>query len=189
MKVVLLSSSPKANGNTMQIFAKTAEVIEAEGLEAEVISFAGKHYQSCVACNACKKMGKCVLKDGFNEDILEKVREADGLIIGAPVYFGTARGEMMSVVQRLGMVSYGTDRFLSGMVGGPMAVARRGGLTSTLSEMLMFFFINDMIVPGSDYWNIVFGKQPGEAMEDEEGLRVMDKFAKNVCNLIKKTAE
>ena len=119
-------------------------------------------------------------------EIIEKIRGAKGLIVGAPVHFGTARGDVMSALQRIGYISMRTDHFLSGMVGGPVAVARRGGQTSTLQEMLMFFLINDMIVPGSTYWNMVFGRLPGEVWKDQEGIDTIRHFASNVANLVKK---
>jgi multimeric flavodoxin WrbA len=136
------------------------KVIEEHGVEAEVVSFAGKKIEACISCQQCSKTGKCGLDDGLNE-IIEKIRTADGLIVGTPVYFGTARGDVMCALQRIGYVSRNTDNFLTGKVGGPIAVARRGGQTLTLQEMLMFFLINDMIVPGSNYWNMVFGRTPG----------------------------
>lgn len=92
----------------------------------------------------------------------------------------------MNAIQRIGMVSYGTDRFLSWKVGGPIAIARRGGLSTTYQEMLMFYFINEMIVPGSTYWNIVFGKAPGEALNDTEGIATVKRFASNVAKLVNK---
>ena len=92
----------------------------------------------------------------------------------------------MSALQRIGMVSFGGDRFLSWKVGGPIAIARRGGLSASYQEMLMFYFINEMIVPGSTYWNIVFGKNPGEALEDAEGMETVKRFSTNVAKLVKK---
>lgn len=184
-KVIFLSGSPKIEGNTMQVMQECLPMVEQEGLETELISLSGKKIEACIACRKCAELKKCVLNDDLNE-ILEKVRVAEGFIIGAPVYFGTPRGDLMNAIQRIGMVSYGTDRFLSWKVGGPIAVGRRGGLCTTYQEMLMFYFINDMIVPGSNYWNIVFGKAAGEAMQDEEGLNTIKKFSANVAKLIKK---
>ncbi|HUO60063.1 MAG TPA: flavodoxin family protein [Candidatus Acidoferrales bacterium] len=185
MKVVLISGSPNKDGNTALLMQECAKVVEGHGVEAEVISFAGKKIQSCIGCNKCAEMGKCGLKDDLNE-IIDKLRSAQALIVAAPVYFGTARGDVMSALQRIGYVSMNTDNFLHGMVGGPIAVARRGGHTSTLQEMLMFFLINDMIVPGSSYWNMVFGLHPGEALNDEEGVQTVRHFAENVAKLVKK---
>lgn len=185
MKVLLISGSPKPNGNTALLMQECLTVIQEHGIEAEVVSFAGKKIESCIACGKCSKIGECGLDDGLNE-IIQKIRSADGLIVGTPVYFGTARGDVMCALQRIGYVSRNTDKFLTGKVGGPIAVARRGGQTLTLQEMLMFFLINDMIVPGSSYWNMVFGRLPGEALNDEEGMAAVRHFAENVAELVKK---
>ena len=160
-------------------------MIEEHGVEAEIVSFAGMKIEACIACGKCSKTGKCGLDDGLNE-IIDKIRSAEGLIVGTPVYFGTARGDVMCALQRIGYVSRNNGNFLSGKVGGPVAVARRGGQTLTLQEMLMFFLINDMIVPGSTYWNMVFGRLPGEALNDEEGMATIRRFSANVAELIKK---
>jgi len=127
----------------------------------------------------------CVLEDGLS-DIIDSIRGAEGFIVASPVYFGTARGDVMAALQRIGMVSRSTDRFLTWKVGGPIAVARRGGHTATIQEMLMFFLINNMIVPGSTYWNIVFGWNPGECWKDVEGMNTVRVFAENVARLIAK---
>lgn len=184
-KVILLCGSPRPSGNTYQVLEECANVIEDQGLEAEIIPLIGKKIDSCIACGRCGDLGECSLKDDLNP-IITKIREAEGFIIGSPVYFGTARGDVMSALQRIGMVSRTNDNFLSWKVGGPIAVARRGGQTSTLQEMLMFFFINDMIVPGSTYWNMVFGWAAGEAKDDAEGMETIRKFGYNVATLIKK---
>jgi multimeric flavodoxin WrbA len=185
LKTLLISGSPKPDGNTAQLMGECAKVIQEQGVEAEVISFAGMKIESCTACGKCSETGKCDIQDGLNE-IIEKVRSAQGLIVGSPVYFGTARGDVMAALQRIGYVSRKSDQFLSGKVGGAVAVARRGGQTFTLQEMLMFFLINDMIVPGSTYWNMVFGRLPGEVWKDQEGIDTIRHFAANVANLVRK---
>lgn len=182
--VLLLCGSPRLEGNTAQVLKACAEVLEREGLKTETVLLAETPILSCTACGLCSG-GECALDDGLN-DIIIKIREADGFIVGTPVYFGTARGDVTAALQRIGMVSMASDSFLSRKVGGPIAVARRGGHTATLQELLMFFLINDMIVPGSTYWNMVFGREPGEAAKDEEGMRTVRRFAENVAFLIKK---
>lgn len=184
-KVILLSGSPRPKGNTAQIVDECARVIREQGLETEIFSLTGKKIESCTACYRCGDEGNCVLEDGLDE-LIDKLREADGFIVASPVYFGTARGDVMAALQRIGMVSMASDRFLSWKVGGPIAIARRGGHTATIQEMLMFFFINEMIVPGSNYWNMVFGRDPGEVWNDEEGIGTIRLFAQNVAELIKK---
>jgi multimeric flavodoxin WrbA len=184
-KTLLISGSPKSDGNTAQLMQECVKVIQEYGVETEVVSFAGKSIQSCNACGKCSETGKCDIEDGLNE-IIDKIRTAQGLIVGTPVYFGTARGDVMAALQRIGYVSMRSNKFLSGMVGGPIAVARRGGQTSTIQEMLMFFLINDMIVPGSTYWNMVFGRLPGEVWKDPEGIETIRHFAANVAKLVKR---
>lgn len=184
-KVILLCASPRPSGNTYQVLEECARIIEKEGLKAEIIPLVGKNIRSCIACGKCSDLGECSLDDGLN-DIISKIRMAEGFIVGSPVYFGTARGDVMSALQRIGYVSMSTDNFLSWKVGGPIAVARRAGHTSTLQEMLMFFLINDMIVPGSTYWNILFGRNPGEVQNDYEGMHTIRRFGYNVARLIKK---
>jgi len=184
-KVVLLCGSPRPGGNTAQILGECAKAIEARGVEAEVVSLAGKDIHSCRACYGCRETGRCSIDDGLNE-IIDELRDARGFIVAAPVYFGTARGDVMSALQRIGLVSRVKDRFLTGKVGGPIAVARRGGHTATVQEMLMFYLINDMIVAGSTYWNMVFGEKPGEALKDEEGMKTVIHFSENVADLVLK---
>jgi multimeric flavodoxin WrbA len=184
-KVILLSGSPKPDGNTAQLMGECAKVIQEQGVEAEIISFAGMSIGSCTACGKCSETGECDIHDDLS-GIIEKIRGAQGLIVGSPVYFGTARGDVMSALQRIGYVSMHSNKFLAGMVGGPVAVARRGGQTLTLQEMLMFFLINDMIVPGSTYWNMVFGRLPGDVWKDQEGIDTIRHFAGNVAKLVKK---
>jgi multimeric flavodoxin WrbA len=184
-KIILISGSPKPDGNTAQLMGECAKVIQEQSVEAEVISFAGMSIGSCTACGKCSETGECDIHDDLS-GIIEKIRGAQGLIVGSPVYFGTARGDVMSALQRIGYVSMHSNKFLAGMVGGPVAVARRGGQTLTLQEMLMFFLINDMIVPGSTYWNMVFGRLPGDVWKDQEGIDTIRHFAGNVAKLVKK---
>lgn len=184
-KVVLISGSPRPEGNTAQVVRECAKIIRDAGLEAEVISLADKQIQSCIACYKCQGSGSCVLEDGVNE-IIDSLRGAQGLIVASPVYFGTPRGDVLSALQRIGMVSRSNDRFLAGMVGGPIAIARRGGHTATIQDLLMFFLMSEMIIPGSTYWNIAFGLAPGEVWKDEEGIATIRIFAGNVAGLVKK---
>jgi multimeric flavodoxin WrbA len=182
-KVILLCGSPRPEGNTALVVEECARVLRRHGLDSEIFSLAGKKVESCTACYRCREEGNCVLPDCVPE-LIEKLREADGFIVASPVYFGTARGDVMAALQRIGLVSMSNEKFLSWMVGGPIAIARRGGHTATVQEMLMFFLINEMIVPGSNYWNMVFGFQPGEVLNDEEGMETVRLFSRNVARLI-----
>ncbi len=184
-KVILLNGSPRAKSNTLDVLKVCAKSIESHGVETEILTLKNKNIHSCIACGKCVETKNCILNDGLDE-IIEKIRNADGFIPATPVYFGTARGDIMSALQRIGKVSRGTDKFLDWMVGGPIAVARRGGQSLTLQEMNMFFSINGMIIPGSNYWNIVFAGPEGTAYEDKEGINTIKLFGSNVAKLIKK---
>jgi len=178
-KVVLLSCSPNKNGNTIQVLEKMAEAIREKGLDAEVLSLSGLNLADSMSPAALKD------KDGFDK-IVAKIKAAEGFIVGSPVYWGTMRAETMTALQRLAMASAADNNFLHGKVGGPVAIARRGGTTSSIQEALMFYLYHDMIIVGSTYWNMVFGKTPGEALKDEEGMRTVIHFAENVANVITK---
>ena len=184
-KVVLLCGSPRPKGNTFQVLEECVKVMAKSGVEGEIISLAGKRIEACTACYRCTKERKCHLKDDFS-DIIARIKPAAGFIVASPVYFGTARGDVMNLLQRMGMVSRSDGGWMAGKVGGPIAVARRGGHTLTLQEMTMFFMICDMIVPGSTYWNMVIGRNPGEVWKDEEGMDTIRRFAGNVAELVKK---
>ncbi len=184
-KVLFICASPRKEGNTAQVLSECAKVIENQGLKTEIVFLRGKSIESCRACGKCAKIHRCQIEDDLNE-IIDKIRDSKGFIVGTPVYFGTARGDLMAALQRIGYVSMNTDKFLSWKVGGPIAVARRGGQTSTIQELLMFYLINEMIVPGSTYWNMVFGREKGEALNDDEGMLTIRRFGENVAALIKK---
>lgn len=177
-KVIFLSGSPNANGNTVQVFSEMAKVLKDNGVDSEIISLAGMDIKDCMNF-------KGGYNDGFDE-IIEKIAKAEGLVVGGPVYWGTVRAQLMTALQRIAMASGRSGNFLSRKVGGAVAVARRGGLTSALQEMQMFFLSNDMIIPGSTYWNILFGAQAGEVLKDEEGIRTVKRFAENIAFLINK---
>jgi len=176
-KVILLSGSPNAQGNTVQVLRECAKTIAANGVEAEVVSLAGMKLHDAMDFTGGD--------DGFDA-VIAKIKGADGLIVGGPVYWGTARAQLMTALQRIAMASAQQGNFLSRMVGGPVAVARRGGSTAALQEMMMFYLANDMIVPGSTYWNIVFGQAPGEALRDAEGMDTIRRFGENTAFLIQK---
>ena len=185
-KIVFLSGSPRVDGNTSGLLNLCAKEAEEQGMQTEVMSLAGKDIKGCIACYKCKELGRCVLDDDL-QPIIDQLRTSQGFIVGAPVYFGTARGDLMNALQRIGMVSRSSDGFLNWQVGGPIAVARRGGVSNSYLEMMMMYFINEMVVPGSSYWNIVFGgSEKGSALDDTEGVETILRFTRNVCTLINK---
>jgi len=185
MKILAISGSPRVNGNTDTLLKLALGVLSEKGIETEFISLAGKKMLTCTACMGCKKEPRCVLEDDF-EPIFQAMKISDGFIVGSPVYFGSATPELMALLDRAGYVSRYNGHVFSRKVGGPIAVARRIGQNFTIAQLLMWYMINGMIVPGSTYWNIAFGREKGEVLNDEEGVRTIRTFAGNIAWLLEK---
>ena len=184
MKVLLLNGSPKANGNTALALKEMAAIFEKEGIEAEIIHVGNREIRGCIACGSCGKKGKCVFDDLVNE-VAPKFAEADGLVVGSPVYYAGANATVMAFMQRL---FYSTNFDKTMKVGASVAVARRGGCSATYDEMNKFFGISGMPIASSQYWNSVHGGAPGEVKEDEEGMQTMRTLARNMAFLMKAIA-
>ncbi len=184
MKVLLLNGSPKANGNTALALKEMAAVFEKEGIEAEIIHVGNREIRGCIACGSCGRKGKCVFDDLVN-DVAPKFAEADGLVVGSPVYYAGANATVMAFMQRL---FYSTNFDKTMKVGASVAIARRGGCSATYDEMNKFFGISGMPIAASQYWNSVHGGAPGEAAKDEEGMQTMRTLARNMAFLMKAIA-
>jgi len=185
MKVIGISGSPRKEGNTEMAVRLALEEIGKQGIDVEFVSLAGKEIAPCNACMHCKNRPKCIIEDDF-QPIFEKIVEAEGLIVGSPVYFGSATPETMALLDRLGYVARNNGNFLRRKVGGPIVVARRAGQNFTYAQLVLFYTINEMIVVGSTYWNIAFGREKGEIIADAEGVETIRNFGKNVAWLLKK---
>ena len=184
MKVLLINGSPRINGNTALALKEMADVFAQEGIEAEIIHVGNKDIRGCVACGSCGRLGKCVFDDAVNEIAL-KFEAADGIVIGSPVYYASANATLMAFMQRL----FYSTRFDKTMkVGASIAIARRGGCSSTYDEMNKFFGISGMPIASSQYWNSVHGGAPGQAAEDLEGMQTMRTLARNMAFLMKAIA-
>ena len=184
MKVLLLNGSPKANGNTAIALKEMEKVFLAEGIETETVHVGNKDIRGCVACVSCYQTGKCAIDDIVNE-IAPKLEEADGLVVGSPVYYASANATLVALLQRL---FYSTHFDKTMKVGASVAIARRGGCSSTFDELNKFFTISGMPVASSQYWNSVHGGAPGQANEDAEGLQTMRTLARNMTFLVKSIA-
>ena len=184
MKVLMLNGSPKANGNTARALQEMEKTFLAEGVEVEIVHVGNQAIRGCIACGHCYKNGKCVFDDLVNE-VAPKFEEADGLVIGSPVYYASANATLMAFVQRL----FYSTRFPKTMkVGTAVCAARRGGLSSTYDEMNKFFGISGMPIASGQYWNSVHGGAPGQAEQDAEGMQGMRTLAKNMTFLMKSIA-
>jgi multimeric flavodoxin WrbA len=184
MKVLLINGSPKQNGNTAFALEQMAEVFAAQGIETETIQVGSQVVRGCVACGTCYKTGKCVFDDMVNE-VAEKLKEADGMVVGSPVYYASPNGTLISFLDRLFYSSNFSKRM---KVGAVVAVARRGGCTAALDVLTKYFTISEMPVASSTYWNMIHGGKPGEARQDAEGIRTMRNLAKNMAFLMKSIA-
>lgn len=185
IKVIGIVGSPRFGGNTETLVKEALNTLKAEGIEVELITLADKKVAPCEACEACAGLLNCQIEDDFQQ-IFEKMEEADGIIIGSPVYFGSATPQMMALLDRAGYVAIKKGRCLGRKVGASIAVARRAGANFTFAQLNYFFFINNMIVPGSTYWNVGYGHKPGEVKEDEEAFKTIRNLAKNMAWLLKK---
>ena len=181
LKVLLLNGSPRTNGNIAVALHEMEQVFEKEGVEYETVALGKLDIRGCLACESCRKTGKCVIDDIVNE-LAQKFEEADGLVIGSPVYYGSANGTLMSALQRL---FYSTHFDKSLKVGASVVSARRSGCTATFDELNKFFTLCNMPVATSQYWNNIYGWEPGEGKVDEEGMQVMRVLARNMVFLMK----
>lgn len=184
MKIIAVVGSPRTRGNTEMLTDVALEEARKEGLDTELISLAGKKIEPCDGCGSCRSTGKCHIEDDF-EAIYRKMAEADGIILATPVYFGAATPQMTSLISRCYAHRGGTRPF-EDKVGGPIVVARRAGHNFALAQLLLFFMISGMIVPGSTYWNVAFGREKGEVVKDEEGIRTVRNFGRKLAWLAKK---
>jgi len=188
MKVLGIAGSLRPGSNTLKYVETAMETFQKAGLETQIISLRGKEIKPCTGCYDCVKKGYCTIKgDDFN-DILAEMRKAEGLILGSPVYLSSVVPQMMALLGRATFVAYWSDKFFSGKVGGPITVARRAGHNVAFSQLLLWFFINGVTVPGSTYWNVGVAGTGGarDAENDEEGLATVVSFAGNMTELMKK---
>ena len=182
MKVIGISGSPRKEGNTEILIKKVFDVLEGKGINTELISLADKKIQPCDACKYCRKnIGKCHIQDDL-APILEKILNADGIILASPVYFGSVTAQIKALIDRAGYIARGMDAPFRRKVAGAIVVARRGGHNFALMQLLQFFSIFGMIIVGSAcYWNIAFGREKGDVLKDEEGLQTIKDFAENMA--------
>lgn len=184
MKVLILNGSPHVNGNTAIALQEMVKIFQQEKIDVELINVGSKAIRGCIGCNACGEKGKCVFDDEVNE-IAEKFRDADGLVLGTPVYYSCVNGTLESLLQRL-FYSSSFDKTMK--VGASVVIARRGGCSATFDALNKFFTISGMPVASSQYWNSVHGGAPGDASEDAEGLQTVRVLARNMSFLMKSIA-
>ena len=185
MKVLLINGSPRAKGNTSIALNEMIKVFEAEGVETKLVHIGNKVIRGCTACQNCFKLGRCVFDDIVNE-ISPLFMEAEGFVIGAPVYYGSPNGAALAFLDRLFYSTFNQDK--TGKVGASVVICRRGGASASFDVFNKYFLMTNMVVAGSQYWNMVYGMNPGEATQDAEGLQTMRTLARNMTFLMKSIA-
>ena len=188
MKVVAINGSARKDGNTAILIRRVFSVLEAEGIETELIQLAGEQIHGCMACGTCRKIQnkQCkIVNDNVNLYI-EKMTAADGIILGSPTYFSMMTSEMKALIDRAGFVGRANGDLYKHKVGVAVVAVRRAGGIPTFDAINHFFLISQMIVPGSSYWNIGFGLAKGDVEKDAEGMQTMDDLGRNMAWLLKK---
>ena len=189
MKVIAFNGSPRRNGNTSILIDEMFKIFNQNGIDTELIQLGNKPVHGCTACGLCKEHqdGKCHIKNDHLNLCIEKMVEADGILIGSPVYFSDVTTEVKALIDVAGYVTRANNFQLKRKIGAGVIAVRRGGALPTFDTINRFFLINQMIVPGSSYWNFAFGRNPGEVLEDEEGMQTIQTLAENMAWLLKKT--
>ena len=188
MKVIAINGSARKQGNTAILIKHVFSELEKEGIETELMELAGKKIQGCIACYKCfdNKDGKCAVKNDIVNDCIEKMVEADGIILGSPTYFADITSEMKALIERSGFTSTANCLMFKRKVGAAVIAVRRGGAIHAFDTINHFFHINQMIVPGSSYWNVGIGREIGDVDSDKEGIRNMQNLGENMAWLLKK---
>jgi len=184
MNVLLINGSPNIDGNTALGLKEMENVFHEQGIETQIIQVGNKNVRGCLSCEKCSELGKCVFDDVVNE-VAEKFKDADGIVIGTPVYYASPNGTVISFLDRL----FYSSKFSKAMkVGAAITVARRGGNTSTFDVVNKYFSISNMPIATSRYWNMMYGCDPKESKDDAEGLQTVRTLALNMSFLIKSIA-
>lgn len=186
MKVVAFNGSPKKEGNTYQAINIVASELEKEGIEVEIVHVGNKVIRGCLACNACAKNkdGKCIVENDEVNLWIQKMNEADGIILGSPVHYSGIAGTMKSFLDRAFYVASGKG-MLRHKVGASVVAVRRSGGTTTFNQLNNFINYAEMLMPSTNYWNVIHGTTPGEVLQDEEGVQIMRVLGKNMAWLMK----
>ncbi len=184
MKALLINGSPNKDGCTKTALLEVSKTLNEEGIQTEIVDIGSKDIRGCIACKKCREIGKCVFDDLANELVL-KLKECDGLVVGSPVYFSNANGSLLNLLTRM---FYSCNYDLSFKVGASVVSARRAGCSSTFDQLNKFFTIRNMPVVSSQYWNNVHGYNKEDTLKDLEGLQTMRVLGRNMAFLIKSIA-
>lgn len=186
MKVVAINGSSRKDGNTADMLNVVLQELEKQGIETEHIQLAGQTIHPCKACFACAGKGNCVFNDDSFQELYRKMTEADGILLGSPTYSADVSSTLKAVIERASVVSDTNPGMFRHKVCGTVAVARRGGAMNVIDTLNHFFLNKETYLVGSTYWNIAYGRLPGEALKDEEGVANMRNLGQNMAWLMGK---
>jgi multimeric flavodoxin WrbA len=191
MKVIACNGSARKDGNTAILLNYVLDELQKDGIKTEVVNLAGKKIRGCIACFKCfeNKDQRCSIKDDFINECIEKMLSADGIILGSPTYFCDVSTEIKALIDRAGLVAKANDDMFKRKLGAAVVAVRRAGSISVFDSINHFFFISQMIVPGSSYWNMGVGLDKGDVEKDEEGIMTMKVLGENMAWLLKKLYE
>ncbi len=188
MKVVAFNGSARKEGNTAMLVGLVFEELKKERIETELVQLAGKDMHGCIACYGClgNQDKRCAVDKDYMNECIEKMLEADGIIIGSPTYFADVSAEIKALIDRAGLVAKANGDMFTRKVGAAVLAVRRGGSIHAFDTINHFFTISQMIIPGSNYWNFGIGMNPGDVDGDEEGKQTMRVLGQNMAWLLKK---
>lgn len=188
MKVIAFNGSARKEGNTSQLINYVFEGLEKEGIETELFNLANQKIRGCMGCYKCmqNKDKHCSIKNDIVNECIDKMLDADGIILASPTYFANVSTELKALIDRAGLVAKANDDMFRRKVGAAVVAVRRAGSMNVFDAINHFFLINEMIIPGSSYWNMGIGLQPGDVANDEEGVMVLKLLGENMAWLLKK---
>jgi multimeric flavodoxin WrbA len=188
MKVIAFNGSPRKDGNTTVLIEYVLEELGKEGFETEHVRLAGQRIHGCIACYRCfdNRDMRCAVTDDIVNGCIEKMLSADGIILGSPTYFTDVTAELKALIDRAGLVAKANDDMFRRKAGAAVVAVRRAGSLHVFDSINHFFLISQMIVPGSNYWNMGIGLEKGDVEKDEEGINTMKLLGKNMAWLLKK---
>lgn len=188
MKVVALNSSARKDGNTAILLNLVLDELKKEGIQTELIQLAGKSISGCRACYKCAKNKdrRCAVKKDILNDLIEEMENADGILLGSPTYFSDVSAGMRAFIERCGLVARANDYMFKRKVGASVVAVRRIGAIPAFNSMNLFLHYMQMVMPGSSYWSIGVGRDPGDVLKDEEGIQTMKTLGENMAWLLKK---
>ena len=186
MKVVAINGSPKKEGNTYHALRLVCEQLEAKGIETEILQVGIKNVKACTACNMCAKNQdeKCIIKNDPVNEWIQRMKEAEGILLGSPVHYAALGAAMKSFLDRAFYVSGVNGNLFRHKVGASIAAVRRSGGLPAFNEMNNYLNYSEMMIPTSNYWNVIHGLFPGEVHQDEEGVQIMRVLGKNMAYLM-----